>query len=211
MTDNTPRDDNFDLSDPTMAAWAGQSEPDGFTDLPLDLDAMTNELAKAHRKDQRRLTSLTGREVLPSLFVAGAFAALAPSAERPVALLAAALLITGVAGYLAATTIRHRRADRSWGLSVRDQLERRIEQLRHGARLFRNVGWWYFLPFGLAVPLAAYGLGANVSRGGEQIFLGVFFVFMVVAYGLNRRLGRIRYDDEIERLEPLLAEFDRTV
>ena len=206
MTDHTPSHDDVD---PIVSVWASQSERGDGTMPSLDLDALLGDLAKAHRKDRRRLWWLTVREVLPSVVIAGLLGVEARGAEHPIAVVLAALLILGVAAYLATTTIRQHQNDRAWDLSLRHQLERRINQLRYGALLLRNVLWWYFLPFGAAILLGAYGLGADFGDPGDLLALGAVGVFLAIAYRMNRRLGRVRYEAEIERLEPVLAHFDQ--
>ncbi len=211
MTDQTPSDGGFDATDPIAAAWADQNTTDGAPNLPADPAALVDSLNKAHRKDQRRLFWLNVREVLPSFVVAGIFLNEAPNSEHPAALQAAAGLIIAVGCFLAGSSIRQQRADRSWGSSVRDQLARRLAQVSYGARLLRNVGWWYFLPYAVAIALAAYGFGYQFQSTSDLIFPAVTIVFFAVMYPINRRIGRTRYESEVERLEPLLAEFDRTV
>lgn len=211
MTDETPSNDDFDPADPILAAWADQGEADDIAFLSTDPAALADSVAEAHRKDQRRLLWLNVREVVPSLVLTGVFGSLVFDSEHPAALLAAALLCLAVACFLVGSSIRHHRADGRWGTSVRDQLARRIAQLNHRAWMYRNLAWWYFLPLGLAVALVLYGLGGRLGGGPETVYAVVFGLSGVFMYRKSRAHGRARYESEIERLEPLLAEFDRTV
>ena len=64
------------------------------------------------------------------------------------------------------------------------------------------------MPLSLAILLFAYGFGQDFGSADGVIFVGVMLAVGSVAYVLNRRNGRLRYESEIKRLEPLLADFD---
>lgn len=207
MTTPTPTGDHFDPSDPLLVAWADQGDARHGS---MDPASLVDSVADAHRRDQRRLLWLNVREVVPSLFVAGVFGALAPRSVRPPAALAAALLALGVGCFLAVSSLRHHRADNRWGSSVRDQLARRLAQLEHRAWLYRYVAWWYFLPLGVAIALFWYAAGGGTSPG-ELAVWGLFAAVLAVLYVRTRRHGRSRYESEAERLRSVLAEFDQAI
>ena len=212
MTTNTPPGDGFDPADPIIAAWASQVEPeDGASYLPQDPSTLVDSVAKAHRKDQRRLFWLNVREVVPTPFIAGFFAFGATDAVRPVAVLVAAAIVLTPGSFLLVRSIRHHRADARWGTSVREQLARRLAQVEHAAWLLRNVGWWYFLPFTVAIFLFLWGLG-DLSEDLSFLFTfsAGYAAFTVVMYLVNRWIGRKKYEPEVERFQVLLADFDRT-
>ncbi len=209
MTDQTPSNGGFDPDDPIAAAWAGQGEPDDLAHLSLDPVALADSIASAHRKDQRRLLWLNIREVVPSLILTGLFASLAPDSTHPVATFGAALMALVVGCFLAGSSIHHYRADRRWGTSVRDQLARRLAQLNHRVWMYQKSAWWYFLPLAVSCFLFLYGLGGEIGGTFETIYSLGFALFVWVAYRRARSHSRTRYESEIERLEPLLAEFDR--
>ena len=211
MSDHSPSGHDFDPTDPIAAAWASQGESEAVPYIPTDLEALADSVQKAHRKDQRRLFWLNVREVIPSLIGAVVFGSLAPSSHRPLATMTSALIMFGVACFLAITSIQQLRADRRWGASVREQLGRRLAQVNHGAWLMRHVGWWYFLPFSVAIPLLYYGLDDEFTLEGQLTFFGLGAALMFVAYRINRRIGRKRYEPEAERLESILVDFDRPV
>ncbi len=211
MTSQTPSDRGFDPTDPIAEAWANQGEPDGASFLPMDSGAVADAVADAHAKDRRRLLWLNAREVIPSIFVAGVFASAVPDSARPPATLAAAALVLAVGCFLAISSVRHHRADLRWGTAVRDQLARRLAQTNHRATLYRTVGWWYFLPFIVAIVLFQVGTGEELWVFPEDlIFVGVAGPVIAVLYWVNRRIGRT-YSAEARRIESLLAEFDQTI
>lgn len=207
MTNETPSNDDFDFDEPLRSAWAEQPERATPADA-TDTAAVIEGLEVAHRKDQRRLFWLNAREVLPSFVAAVFFASRISIAESPTSVIAGALILAAVGLFLAITSWRQYKADRSWEGSVRDQLARRLAQLNHRAWLFRIVAWWYFLPFGLAILLIGHGFGQDFGSADGLVFLGAILVVGVIAYIANRRNARVRYDLEIERLKPLLADFD---
>lgn len=207
MTDHNDSN-NPEPIDPIAAAWAQQdltADDPALTSEPFEL---ADQAAKAHRKDQWKLLWLNVQEVVPSLVVAAAFSSNMPDAERPLAVLASALLVLAVGGYLAITSIRHHRADRRWGTSVRDQVARRLAQVKHRARLYRSVAWWYFLPLVVAISLFRFGIGDPFTFFEELAFWGFLAGFSVVMYFVNRWYGRTRFESKVEQLEGLLAEFD---
>lgn len=211
MTDHTPSEVGFDPTDPIVAAWADQGEAGAPRQLTSDLAALVDSVAEAHRKDQRRLFWVNVREFVPSLVVAGALGFSVSGSARPLATLVAAALVLAVGCFLVVSSIRHQRADRRWGISVRDQLARRLAQVNHRAWLYRNVAWWYLLPIAVAIVLFQYGIGGDVRTGEGLAFFGFCIGLFAVLYRMNRKIGRTRYEPEVERLESLLAELDRAV
>ena len=208
MTDLTP-EHHFDPTDPIVAAWAAQDETGDSSMLSTNPAELTKSVAKAHRKDQRRLFWLNMRESVPCLLIAIFFAGGASDGERPWAIFVASALILGVGVFLAANSWQHHRADKRWGTSVRDQLERRIAQVEHRATMYRTVGRWYFLPFVAAFGLLYYGSGGSWDRTSGVVFWGLVGLVTAIAYPLNRWIGRTKYETEVERLSTLLEEFDR--
>jgi hypothetical protein len=210
MTDHTPSDAAFDPTDPLVAAWASQSDDVAPPLLTSDPTTIADSAAKAHRKDQRRLLWLNVREVLGCAVAAGFFVSFAFDSARPFAVLATAAVILGVGCYLAINSLRHHRADRRWGTSVRDQVARRLAQVDHRASLYRSIGWWYLLPFAVAFALFRYSFEEPFTSE-DLIALGVISVLLAGAYWLNRWIGRTKYEPEVRRLELLLADFDEGV
>lgn len=212
MTNELPPQEGFDERDPIAAAWADQSEE--TTALPISTDAseLAESVASAHRKDQRRLFWLNVREVIPMPFIAAVFLSNVGEAERGFAVIASAILVLAVGIYLLITSLRQHRADRAWGSSVRQQLERRLAQVQHRAQLYRSVLWWYFLPMIAAIVLFWWGSAIPEDDSGTSaIFFAILAVGSVAMYWVNRRIGRTQYEPEVERLSALLDDFDRTV
>lgn len=210
MTDQTPSDDPFDMDDPIARAWADQDQTSSPSLRSTDLAGLADSVARAHRKEQRLLIWLNAQEVLPSVAIAALVSIRASDSARPAATLLAAAIVLAVGCFLAITSIRHHRADRGWGTSVRDQLARRLAQVDHRARLFRNVAWWYLLPCATAIALLRYGAGGDV--GTPDLIAAILAVgFLAVLYWFNRRVGRTRYEPEVEQLRALLVDFDRAV
>lgn len=207
MTDYPPSDTAFDPNDPLVTAWADQGEADGPS-LSSDPAALADSVAGAHRKDRRRLWRITIQEVSAGLIPAAVFSWNAPETERPAAMLVAAALGLAAVGFLAFSSIIHERDDRSWGSSVRDQLARRLAQVEHGAWMYRHIAWWYLAPIGLAIVLVRYAVGGPLGLF-DLAYFGICVALFAVLYWWNRRIGRTRYESEVERLKPLLAEFDR--
>lgn len=197
--------------DPLQAAWANQPEPTDTPALPTDPAELAGTVAEAHRKDQRRLVWLNVRESATAVIIAVVFAAVATEGVRPWAIRLGALIYLLVGLFLFTSSMRHHRADKAWGSSVRSQLERRLAQLNHRAALYRNVAWWYFVPLGIGFGLVLFGFG--VEDGGWPGVAIVLFqlVFSIVMYKKNRQLGRERYESEAERIETLLSDFDEAV
>lgn len=208
MTDHPSPDDRFDPTDPAMVAWAGQDETGGGSLLSADLATLADTIDQAHRNDQRRLLWLNVQEVLPSLVGAYIFGSAIPRAERPVAVGLAAAVALAVGGFLAVSSIRHHRADRRWDSSVRDQLARRLSQVRHRSWLYRRVAYWYLLPCAAGIVLFRYGIGGQFRAGNEVLYGGIGVALFAGLYLINRWIGRTRYDSEVERLESLLADMD---
>ena len=206
MNTGESADTGFGPNDPLRAAWASQPESDKPSHLMLDTETLTESVVEAHAKDRRRLIRLSIQELLPGVFIAGVFVSVANEAERPAAILVAALLVLAAVGFLVASTIIQERNDRRWSSSVRDQLARRVDQVEHFAWMYRNIAWWYLLPLFVAVLLGRYGIG-----GGLQAFDPLLFVGAVALNGLlywwNRRIGHRKYQSEVERLRPLLEDF----
>lgn len=213
MTNEIPPHGGPDEADPIVAAWAEQSEEAIAPSLSSDVSELAESVAAVYRKDQRRLFWLIVREVLPMPFIAGVFATSVPSADRPAAVIASVVLVLAVGAYLVTTSLRQHRADRAWGASVREQLERRLAQVQHRAQLYRSVLWWYFLPLLSAIVLFWWGsaIPEDDTGGSSAIFFAVLFVASIILYWVNRRIGRNQYEPEVERLSALLDEFDRTV
>lgn len=208
MTNEIPPNDGFDPTDPIMAAWAEQNDEAMASVLPVDAAELAESTSAAHRKDQRRWFWLNVREVVPTPFIAAVFAMSAADAQRPAAVIVSAILVLGVGIYLLTTSLRQHRADRSWGSSVRAQLDRRLAQVQHRARMYRTILWWYFLPFLAAIALFWWGSPPPEDDAGSSlIFWAVIAVFSVVMYAINRRIGR-GHEREADRLSGLLADFD---
>lgn len=207
MSDHTPDQNPFaDLA----AAWADQTDTSAAEVLAGDPDSITASIAEAHRRDQRRLAWLNVRESAAGLFVAVVFGLSAASAMVPWAVLAAAALVVAVIGFFAASSIRHQLADRQWDGSMRSQIDRRLDQVRHRARLYRTVVWWYLTPIAVAIVLYRYGVAGDLRLGtGDLIYYAICVVMFVGLYLMNRRVGRLEYEPEIERLETLLADLER--
>jgi len=210
MTDQSPSGAAFDPADPVVAAWAAQGKAGAPRLQGFDPAVLANSVARAHRRDQRRLLWLNVQEFIPSVVVAGVFASRAPNSVRPPATFAAAALVSAVGVFLVVSSLRFQRADRGWGSSIREQLARRLAQVEHRARLYRRVGWWYVSPLAVAIVLARYGAGGP-ARSNGLVFFGVVAALAVVLYVLNRRIGRTRYEPEAERLRTLLADFDTAI
>ncbi|MBN4047453.1 hypothetical protein JYT71_00445 [Acidimicrobiaceae bacterium AH-315-P05] len=204
MTDQPPADEEFD---PVVAAWAAQGVAGAAHAQGFDPDVLADSVARAHRKDQRRLLWLNVREFVPSVVVAGLFARRAPNTARPPAMLSAAALVFGVGVFLVVSSLRYQRADRGWGTSIREQVARRLAQVEHRAKLYRNVGWWYLSPIAVAVALVRYGRG-EAALLSNPVFFGIIAAMGSALYVINRRIGRTRYESEAEHLRTLLADFD---
>lgn len=170
-------------SDAIRAVWEHQDDANVGSLLDSDPEAMVDLVVDAHQKDQRKLFWLNLREVIPSIGVAAAFALGAPGAERPGFVLAAAILTLAVGVFLLTWSIRHHRADRCYGSGVREQLARRLAQVRHRDRLFGTVGWWYFVPLGAAVVLASFGF--STPEEPPWTFLAFVAVGSVMLYAIN--------------------------
>ncbi len=192
-------------NDPLAAAWTQQK---GSLAMPGNNVGLGRSIAEAHRDDQRRLIWLNIREVAPALAAAVVFGVVAPTAERPAAMFAAAVLFLFVGLYLVTHSIRHHRGDRAWGSSVRDQMQRRLNQLHHRARLYQTTPVWYFLPAIAGMGLALYGFGIEHAGSSGIVFAAIFAVTVGGSIYKAHREGQI-YRDEIERLAPILADFDR--
>lgn len=209
MTDHTPAEQPLD---PTLvAAWneATAVELDHSTPFANPVE-FASSIAEAHRKDTRRLLWLNVQEVVPALAIGAIFGLQAANAARPWAAVVAAAIVVGVGVFLAVSSVRHQRAAHRWSASVRDQLARRLEQVRHRARLYRMVIWWYLLPIAVAIVLYRFGRDGELRlERGDVIYYGVCVVFFAGLYRMNRQLGRKRYEPEVTRLEALLVEFDR--
>ena len=196
----------FDEAAPIAQAWARQDETNRAALLSLDPATLVASTARAHLKDQLRLVWLNFQEVIPALFVAVVFGMQAPDAERPIAVVAAVLLVLGVGAYLLIGSIRHHRADQQWGSSIRSQLNRRLTQVEHRARLYRSVLWWYITPLTAAVFLVNYGIGGDQA---PVLWLAAFMGALGVGvYALNRWYGRTRYEVEVVRLQEILDDFE---
>lgn len=206
-SDASPSDPGFDPDDPVAAAWARQADADPPPGLSHDPATLADSVAHAHRQDQRRLLWLNVQEVVPAVALTAWFGAAAAGSARPLATLAAGALVAGVGGFLAVNSLRHRRADQGWGASVRDQLARRLDQVRHRAHLYRTVAWWYLAPLAAALALARYGAGGSLDTGDGLYLVSAVGLFALI-YLLNRRVGLTRYQPEVDRLQALLADLD---
>lgn len=210
MTDRRPPYDPFDMDDAIARAWADQEETGGPPILSSDPTVLADSVARSHRKDQRLLLWLNAQEVLPSVAMAVLVGLRASDSAHPLATLFAAAIVLAVGCFLAISSIRHHRADRRWGTSVREQLARRLAQVDHRARLFRNVAWWYLLPCAAAMVLLRYGAGGEVGAG-DLIATVLAAGLLTVLYWFNRRVGRTRYEPEAQQLKALLVDFDSEV
>ncbi len=208
MTDYSPTADGFDPTGLIARAWATQDEDGNARLLAPDLNELVDSVAKAHRKDRRLLARLNLQEIVATVIVAGFFGYFAPSAGRPAVMWTAVAIMLFPAGYLVLSSIRHDRADSHWDTSIRSRVAARLEQVRHRARLYRTVGWWYFAPFVVAIALVRYSAAEDFERGELPVWAFVATVFGVL-YWFNRRVGRTRYEPEVERLESILADFGR--
>ncbi len=196
---------NNDQPDSLETAWANQQANLSPTVSPTGLG---RSIAEAHTKEQRRLIWLNIREVIPALFSAAVFAILAPSVERPTAMFAASSLFLFLGLYMAASSIRHHRADGQWGGSVREQMERRLDQLHHRARLYQTTPAWYFLPSIVAMLLVFYAFGVEEAGTSGVVFGALLIVSVGFSLYKARKEGRV-YEHEIERLTPILNDFDQ--
>ncbi len=194
--------EQFNPNDPLQQAWATQDD----SLRPADVAAASTSTADAHRKEQRHLVWLNLREIIPSFFTAAIFSTIAPTIQRTFAMYIAAGLFLFIGIYMAANSIRHHRADARWGASVREQMERRLDQLHHRANLYRTTPIWYFLPATVAMGLVIYALGAEDAGLSAQIFAGLFALTILASWRKAKKEGQV-YIDEIERLSPILADF----
>ncbi len=174
--------------------------------LNLTPQELSRKVAKAHRREQRYLAWLNVQEGLPAVGVAGFLAWQTPGAERPWAMALAASIALTIGCYLLGDSLRHHRSDTEFGDSIRDRLTQRFEQVSHRSRLFRNIAWWYFLPWAAIAALAYYAV--DQLRTDDPTVVVGFGAFLVVMYAVNRLWGWWRYDREVSRLRPLLADFD---
>ncbi len=199
--------------DEIQQAWANEPAH-GFTPstshgeplLARNPSDLSSKIARAHRREQLYLAWLNFQEVVPAFGIAAVLIWIAPTVERPWALAAAAALSAAVGLYLLTSSARHHGADTSFGDSIRERVSRRLAQVEHRARLFRNIAWWYLLPLAAAFGLIIYGSGGSLID--EPQLLAGYGVFLGVVYVGNRWWGRWRYESEVTRLRTLLAEFD---
>lgn len=213
MTDQTPSNGDFDPADPIQEAWNDQEfyvSPGSAFYVSLGPSILADSLAKSHRRDQQRLLWLNIVELVPTLMLVGVgIYLLATGSTHPAALVAAVVLITAISCFMVISSVRHYQMDRRWNTSVRDQLARRLAQLNHRAWLYRNSGWWYFLPLMLAYLLGWYGLGGGFGIG-LAIFSAVQGTSNIAGYWFARWHGRERYESEADWIQQLLTDFDRT-
>jgi len=209
MTDQTPSRKDFDPDDAIRLAWNNQSEAIEEFYVSSGPAILADSLAKSHRRDQLRLLRLNIRELVPTLTLAGVgIYLLATGSTHPAALVASIFLIMAVGCFMVVSSVHHYQKDRLWDTSVRDQLARRLAQLNHRAWLYRNSGWWYFLPLTVAFLLGWYGLGGG-SGIGLVVFCAVQGVYHSGGYWLARWHGRQRYESEAAWIQLILADFDR--
>lgn len=208
MTNQRPPSDQ---PDPIRAAWASQPESDQHSSLPKDVDEFADALAVAHRKEQRSLVWLNFRESGASFFVTAVFLALTSEAGRPEALVLAAAIYAAVGLFLIINSIRHHRSDGRWGASVREQIDRRLAQLNHRAKLYQHSTWWYAVPLTVGYFLALFAFGLEEAGVSGVIFVVLGLLTIAPLYLVVRLRNQARYNSEIERLNGVLADFDRSV
>lgn len=209
MTDHK-NDNDFDAEDPLSNAWKKQPEPDDVLKQGIDPSLVVKLAASAHRQDQVRLVTVNVQEFVPTLLLAALFGSNVPHSTRPALVLAATVLALGIGFFLLGSSIHYHRADRRWGSSMREQLERRRAQLNHFAWMYRNLAYWHTLPLALAFGLFIYGVGGIPLGEGFLIWSGMMVVVGAV-YWVVRKIGRARYEDEAERFTLLLEDFDLIV
>ena len=196
-------------ADPLVQAWVNQDEASTTTTLSFDPAELVASTAWAQLKDQLKLLRLNFQEGVPILVLVFFIGSGVPDAERPLAAVAGAVLILGVGAYLVITSVRHHRADRKWGYSMREQLARRLTQVSHRNRLYRSVAWWYIAPLIIAIFLVRYGLG-----GDRAPLLGFSLAMAALAAGiyvLNRWYARKHFEPEVHRIQAILDDFDEGV
>lgn len=201
---------HHDPNDPIAQAWAAQDATISPDALDLDSAAFAESIDDAHRREQRRLVWLNVREVLPAFFSAAVFAVIAPTMQRPTAVFLAAGLYLFIGLYMLSNSIRHHRADQLWGGSIRDQLERRLNQLHHRVQLYRTSPAWYFFPGVAGMALVLLGAGVDEVNGSEVLFAAGFVVATIAVTGfgyLKAKKERRVYEEQIEELTPIFAEF----
>jgi len=196
---NSPDDDTNRIDE----VWGNQQHAD-----PVAPAALAADVAEAYRRDQRRLLWLNIQEIVPAIAVAVFLILSAPSAQRPFALYLAAAISLGVGAYLALTSLRQRRRDAGWGDSVRGQIERRLAQAEHRAKLYGSIAWWYLAPFVVAIILIRYGVGSPSNGPSNTVYFAGLAALTCVIYAVNRWYGRTRFEPEVIRLREILDDFD---
>lgn len=187
------------------ALWAAQDE----TVRIADEAELINSLRATHRRENKILGWLNIQEVVPALALAVFYLWLASDVDsRQWSLLAAAACALALGAFLVLSTVQQRVAERAFSTSMRGELQRSLSQAHHRAWLYRNIGWWYLAPIAIGLGLARYGVIGGRLEIGDVVFGPLFAAGLVGLWWFNRRIGRNRYEPEVDRYRGLLAELD---
>lgn len=196
MTDPFPDDD-------LKALWDDQP-----TDLAIsDMRELTMNIRQQHQQEQRRVLFLSVREVVPAILLSAWFGwSGAQATSGAWAFFAAALLSLGVGSFLVGTSLRQRRREQAFDDTTLGELKRALSQAKHRAWLYHAIAWWYLLPIAGAIVLALVALGQDFTTPGTIVYLAVVATFGAGVCMFNRKIGRDKYEPQVERLSRLIAE-----
>lgn len=196
MTDRFPDDD-------LEALW--REQPADLT-VP-DMKELTMNIRQQHQQEQRRLLFLNVREVTPAVLLFAWFGWNGIQAtSRSWAYLTAAALVLGVGAFLAGTSLLQRRREQELGDTTLGQLEKALSQAKHRAWLYRSILWWYVAPLACAIGLVLVARGRDFTTPSTIVYLGVAAGSGATIYAFNRKIGRDKYEPQVEHLSRLIAD-----
>jgi len=130
-------------------------------------------------------------------------------------LLPVALLVAGVGVFIIADRIMQKKKQPVLTESLASCIETSLAEVKHQIWLLKNVIWWYFLPFTVAIAIVYTYIAWKLREVGSIVFLTIsgLFAATVLAYWggyhLNQWAVRKKLNPRKAELEQLLDSLEK--
>jgi hypothetical protein len=120
----------------------------------------------------------------------------------------------GIAGYMLADRVRHKRRPPGPGEPLRQCVQSSLAQVEHQIWLLRNVLWWYLMPLAVSALPFISQVAWQVRSGGWwtalslSMVVAMFVIVLAVIYWLNQYSVRSELEPRRRELAALLMSLE---
>lgn len=195
--------------DDLQHAWQEQT-PSGRS--TVDANLLLTELARNDKQFCERLFWRDITEITIGVVLVPVWLVLGYSARLPWTWYLAVPGILWIVGFMVRERLRRRRMPAAGALSLREQLDLSLAEVRHQIWLLTNVLWWYILPVAIPAFLFVGQVGWNsrievwwFTAGFLAVEFAILTGILVWIYWLNQQAVRRELEPRRQELQALLA------